>query len=237
MDHAHRAARASPAGAQGRGRRSARHRHRAQVRDRPAGASDAGTGQRRAGPQPALRLHQPARWRGGAGGRGAGRAVGDRDLASALLRHDDRMEPGAGRCADLAARRGAQVGDAAGPGDPLLGGRHAGARARADAAASRRPFRGRAGAALGGRRRRPGRAARRRHPAGGDGPPLRQLHVQLPQLHPAAGGDRAAHGRRCSSPTPSSGSTAPGSARWCAPTARRALRRSAERYVRALESG
>ena len=56
--------------------------------------------------------------------------------------------------------------------------------ARPDAAAPGRAFRGRAGAALGWGRRWSRRAPRRRHPPGRAGPPLRELHVQLPQYTP-----------------------------------------------------
>jgi len=234
VDHARGGARASSPRAQARGRRPARHRLRAEVRDRPAGAS--GAGGRRVGPQRALGLHQPDRRRGGARGRGAGRPRGDRDLTPALLRVDGRMEPGVRRRPDLSARRGATVGHAAGPGDRVLGRRAPGDRRGPHPAAPGRALSGRAGAALGRRRRWPRRAAHRRHPAGGAGPPVRQLHVQLPQLRSAPGCDRAAHGRSARA-LPVRAGVRRLVRRSGARDAKAAVRRSADRYIEALETG
>ena len=92
-------------------------------------------------------------------------------------------------------------------------------------------FAGGDGPAPGGRRRRPRRAAQRRHRAGRPRPPLRRLHVQLPESHPAPGRGRA-HRR---------GARAAGlrglyGAWWgrLVPDAKAAVERSADRYLAAL---
>ncbi len=79
-----------------------------------------------------------------------------------------------------------------------------------------------------GRRRR---AAQRRHRAGHPRPHPRRLHVQLPQPHPAARGDRRRASPRHSSPTTSRSSTGRGGTGSCVATRRRSCgaRRSAIR--------
>ena len=141
-------------------------------------------------------------------------------LAPALLRLDGGMEPGVRRRADLPARRRSPLGDAPGPGDRVLGGRGARARRRPDAAPPRRPFRRRAGAALG---RAAPTAAARCSPATSS----RWCRTAASSASCTATRTTSRCRRRpCaawstrSSPTPSSASTAPGSARWCARTAR-----------------
>ena len=90
----------------------------------------------------------------------------------------------------------------------------------ADADLRRRPLSRRHGAALGGGRRRQGRAAVGRHRAGGAGQQVGELHVELPELHPAVGAARRGRGRRRSSPTSSTACTAPSPTAPSGPTAR-----------------
>ena len=214
-------------------RRAARARHRlalkdeatacsasapSRVRDRPAGAAGAA---QTAGRQLPLGLHQPAR-RGDAsrvvealGGIAAiaishphfyasmvewSRAFGG---VPVYLHADDRewvMRPDPA----IVFWEGETLELGAGP----------------DADALRRALRGRAGAALGGRRGGPRRAADRRHHQVVHGPPLGELHVQLSELHPAAGGDRAAHAGAARA-LPFERIYGAWSAPWCARTPRR----------------
>ena len=107
-----------------------------------------------------------------------------------------------------------------GPGDPALAGRDQGAAARADADLLRRPLSGRHGAALGGGRRRQGRALVRRHRAGGAGQQVGELHVELPEFHPAVGPARRGRGEGAQALRSSTASTAPSPTAPSGPTAR-----------------
>ena len=73
--------------------------------------------------------------------------------------------------------------------------------ARRDARPHRRPLRRRRGAALGGGLGGPGRAADRRHHHGGAGPRVGELHVELPEPHPARPRHHPHH-RRAGRPVP-----------------------------------
>ena len=108
-----------PRGGHSRRPRNPRLRLHAGVRDRPARA--AREEHRR---QRALGLHAVSRRRDRRARSRGGRARGDRDLASALLRDDGRVGAHV-RLPDLPARGRAEVGDASRSGDPLLGGRDA----------------------------------------------------------------------------------------------------------------
>ena len=91
--------------------------------------------------------------------------------------------------------------------------------ARRDARPHRRPLRRRRGAALGGGLGGARRTADRRHHHGGAGPRVGELHVELPEPHPARPGH---HPHASSSGSPrsrSTASTAAGGAAWWSPTA------------------
>ena len=114
-----------------------------------------------------------------------GRRAGHGDLAPAFLRDHGRLEPGAGRRADLPARGQPRLGDAAGPGDPFWTGDSKTLTDGVTLVRSGGHFPGSTRAALGRRRRRQGRAVHRRHHHGGARHALGELHVLLPQPDPA----------------------------------------------------
>ncbi len=118
-------------------------------------------------------------------GPGTRRRVVHRHLPSALLRLDDRVEPGPGGRADLSARGGRRLGHAAASRHRFLARRHPRAGAGPHADPLRRPLPRRHRAALGRRSPGQGCAADRRCDPGGAGPQDGELHVQLSELHPA----------------------------------------------------
>src|SRR3954451_1948341 len=134
-------------------------------------------------------MHPVARRSRGRRGGARRRAVRHRDVPPALLLRDGGMGaplrlPGA----PARGRRG--VDHAARPDGRAVGGRDQGSRRRPHADPMRRALRGRHGAALGGRRRWPRRAAQRRHRAGDPRHRPRRVHVQLSQPRPASRGGR-----------------------------------------------
>ena len=86
--------------------------------------------------------------------------------------------------------------------------------ARRDAGPHRRPLRRRRGAALGGGRGGARRAADRRHHHGRAGPRVGELHVELPEPHPARPGAPSARSSSGSPRSRSTASTAAGGAAW-----------------------
>ena len=142
------------------------------------------------------------------GDQGAGRHLGHRHLAPALLFLDGRMEPGLRRRPDLPPRRRPPVGHAARQGHRLLGRRNQ--RILGEGLTLVRcggHFEGGTVLHWAGGAERQGCSADRRHHSGRRRPQARQLHVLLPELHPAVGVRRSSGSCRPWSRSSTTGST------------------------------